>query len=180
MTWAWNPTPILQVPGSLARSHGVDGVAESLVKSKKYLLPLVVLNPEFAGALVIGYLVDGRMRPPKDATIFDVGLRGSAGEGRQHVPRPERLDTNGDLECRADGEVFERPHYYGVRERDLGRKCKCFSGHPEPHWSATAPNSSPYSRGQPLLPACRTPAPAMQPCPWPRARRHRDAEAQRS
>ena len=33
-----------QVPGSVPRSHGVDGVAESLVKSKKYLIPLAVLS----------------------------------------------------------------------------------------------------------------------------------------
>ncbi len=35
---------IPQVPGSVPRSHPVDGVAESLVKSKKYLLPLAVLQ----------------------------------------------------------------------------------------------------------------------------------------
>ena len=64
---------ILQVPGDLRRSHPVDGVDESLVKSKKYLLPLVVLSPPLAGAIVVGYLADGRMRLPKDATIFEVG-----------------------------------------------------------------------------------------------------------
>jgi hypothetical protein len=31
---------IPQVAGSMPRSHSVDGVAESLIKSKKYLLPL--------------------------------------------------------------------------------------------------------------------------------------------
>ena len=36
---------IPQVPGSVPRSHGVDGVAESLVKSKKYLLPMAVFAP---------------------------------------------------------------------------------------------------------------------------------------
>ncbi len=36
---------ILQVSGELRRSHPVDGVDESLVKSKKYLLPLIVLAP---------------------------------------------------------------------------------------------------------------------------------------
>jgi len=64
---------ILQVPGDLPRSHPVDGVDESLVKSKKYLLPLVVLNPPLAGAMVVGYLAQGRMKLPKDATIFEVG-----------------------------------------------------------------------------------------------------------
>jgi hypothetical protein len=63
---------IPQVPGSVARSHGVDGVAESLVKSKKYLLPLVVLSPEFTGGVVVAYLVEGRMSLPKNATLFEI------------------------------------------------------------------------------------------------------------
>jgi hypothetical protein len=63
---------IPQVPGSVVRSHPVDGVAESLVKSKKYILPLVVLNPEFAGGVVAAYLVEGRMRLPKNATMFEI------------------------------------------------------------------------------------------------------------
>lgn len=64
---------IPQVPGSVARSHGVDGVAESLVRSKRYLLPLAVLSPEFTGGVVVAYLADGRMSLPKNATIFNVG-----------------------------------------------------------------------------------------------------------
>ena len=50
---------IPQVPGSIGRSHGVDGVTESLVKSKKYLLPMVVLSPEMTGATVVAYLASG-------------------------------------------------------------------------------------------------------------------------
>jgi hypothetical protein len=64
---------ILQVPGTVRRSHSVDGVAESLVKSKKYLLPLVVLQPEFAGALAVGYLSEGRLHLPKNAPVFEIG-----------------------------------------------------------------------------------------------------------
>jgi len=64
---------IPQVPGSIPRSHAVDGVAESLVKSKKYIFPLVVLQPEFAGALAVGYLAKGRMSLPKNATVFQPG-----------------------------------------------------------------------------------------------------------
>jgi hypothetical protein len=64
---------IPQVPGSIPRSHAVDGVAESFVKSKKYILPLVVLQPEFAGALAVGYLAKGRMSLPKDVAIFQIG-----------------------------------------------------------------------------------------------------------
>jgi hypothetical protein len=64
---------IPQVPGSIPRSHAVDGVAESVVKSKRYILPLIVLQPEFAGALTVGYLTKGRMTLPKNATIFNPG-----------------------------------------------------------------------------------------------------------
>jgi hypothetical protein len=64
---------IPQVPGSMPRSHPVDGVAESLVKSKKYLLPMTVLAPELTGGVVVAYLVDGRMKLPKGAPTFDIG-----------------------------------------------------------------------------------------------------------
>jgi hypothetical protein len=64
---------ILQVPGSMPRSHGVDGVAESLVKSKKYLLPLTILAPEVTGGVVVAYLVDGRLKLPKGTPVFDIG-----------------------------------------------------------------------------------------------------------
>jgi hypothetical protein len=64
---------ILQVPGDSPRSHEVDGVDESLVKSKKYLLPLIVLSPPLAGGIVVGYLSEGRMKLPKDATVFEIG-----------------------------------------------------------------------------------------------------------
>jgi hypothetical protein len=63
---------IPQVKGKMPRSHGVDGVAESLVKSKKYLIPLVVLNPEVTGGIVVVYLVDDRLKMPKDATVLQV------------------------------------------------------------------------------------------------------------
>lgn len=64
---------IPQVRGSVPRSHPVDGVMESLVKSKKYVVPLAVLSPEFTGGLVVAYLAEGRMHLPKDAKVFNVG-----------------------------------------------------------------------------------------------------------
>jgi hypothetical protein len=64
---------IPQVAGSMPRSHPVDGVAESLVKSKKYLIPLVVLTPEVAGGVTVAYLVDGRMKLPKSTPVFEIG-----------------------------------------------------------------------------------------------------------
>ena len=60
---------IPQVPGSIKRSHPVDGVMESVVKSKKYVVPLAVLNPEVTAGLVVAYLTDGRFAVPKDTTV---------------------------------------------------------------------------------------------------------------
>jgi len=81
---------IPQVSGSVRRSHGVDGVAESLVKSRKYLLPLAVLSPEFTGGIVVAYLADGRMRLPKNATIFNVGDEEVTGEAATPVDSSTR------------------------------------------------------------------------------------------
>jgi hypothetical protein len=64
---------IVQVPGSIPRSHPVDGVAESLVKSKKYLLPMAFLAPEVTGGVVVAYLVDGRLKLPKGTPVFNIG-----------------------------------------------------------------------------------------------------------
>src|SRR5271168_3286599 len=64
---------IPQVPGSMPRSHAVDGVAQSLIESKKYLLPMVFLAPEATGGVVVAYLVDGRLKLPKGTPIFEIG-----------------------------------------------------------------------------------------------------------
>jgi hypothetical protein len=64
---------IPQVPGTIPRSHPVDGVAESLVKSKKYLIPLTVLAPEVTGGAVVAYLADGRLKLPKGTPVFNIG-----------------------------------------------------------------------------------------------------------
>jgi len=60
---------IPQVPGSIHRSHPIDGIVESVVKSKKYVVPLAVLNPELTAGLVVAYLTDGRFKAPKDAAV---------------------------------------------------------------------------------------------------------------
>jgi hypothetical protein len=58
---------IPQVPGSIKRSHPIDGVLEAVVKSKKYVVPLAVLNPELTAGMVVAYLSDGRFHAPKDS-----------------------------------------------------------------------------------------------------------------
>jgi hypothetical protein len=85
---------IPQVPGSVPRSHGVDGVAESLVKSKKYLLPLAVLAPEFTGGVVVAYLADGRLSLPKNATVFNVD--DPADEEPGQSPQATPANSGGD------------------------------------------------------------------------------------
>lgn len=57
-----------QVPGSIDRSHHTDGVLEAMLKSKKYVVPLAVLNPQVTAGMIVAYLAKGRFTPPKDAT----------------------------------------------------------------------------------------------------------------
>lgn len=62
---------IPQIPGSLPRSKGVRGVLESLVKSKKYAVPLVVVQLWLPPSLAAGYLTKGRFNPSRYAsTVF--------------------------------------------------------------------------------------------------------------
>jgi hypothetical protein len=88
---------IPQVPGSIRRSTPVNGVVESLVKSKKYVLPLALLHPVVTGTLVIAYFGDGRFHPDPDAAVFDpardetpVGQESSAAGDS----RPESFSTS--------------------------------------------------------------------------------------
>ncbi len=63
---------IPQVPGRLGRSSSTRGVLESLVKTKKYALPLVCLHPWIAGGMGLAYLASGRFNPSHYAeTVYD-------------------------------------------------------------------------------------------------------------
>lgn len=62
---------IPQVPGTIRRSGPVDGIVEGLVKSKKYVVPLAILNPYVAGTLVAVYLGGGRFHPDPHAEVFN-------------------------------------------------------------------------------------------------------------
>ena len=63
---------IPQVPGTIKRSKPVKGVAESLMKKKRYVIPMAILTPELTGGLVVAYLAKGRMELPKNALVFNV------------------------------------------------------------------------------------------------------------
>ncbi len=71
---------IPQVPGTIPRSHGVDGIGESLVKSKKYLIPLTILAPAVTGGVVVAYLADGRLKLPKGTPVFNIGDQENTGQ----------------------------------------------------------------------------------------------------
>jgi hypothetical protein len=96
---------IRQVPGTIPRSHAVDGVAESLVKSKKYLIPMTILAPEVTGGVVVAYLADGRLKLPKGTPVFHIGDEETTGSeepvtepGRQPMPStPVPADPTGSL-----------------------------------------------------------------------------------
>jgi hypothetical protein len=68
-----NAFVIPQVEGTIPRSHAVHGVTESLVKSKKYLIPMTILAPAVTGAVVVAYLADGRLKLPKGTPVFNIG-----------------------------------------------------------------------------------------------------------
>jgi len=60
-----------QVPGSIPRSTPVHGVVESVLKSKKYVVPVAVLSPVITGLLAAAYIGDGRFDPKRNAMILE-------------------------------------------------------------------------------------------------------------
>ena len=62
---------IPQVSGSIPRSTPVDNVVESLVKSKKYVMPLAFLHPVITGTLVVVYVANGRFHTDPKAAVYD-------------------------------------------------------------------------------------------------------------
>jgi hypothetical protein len=63
---------IPQIPGSTPRSHPPRGVVESLLKTKKYAVPIAVLNPYVLAGIAVTYLTRGRFAIAKDAPVIPV------------------------------------------------------------------------------------------------------------
>jgi hypothetical protein len=63
---------IPQVPGRIRRSRQVHGMAESVFKAKKYLVPLAFFQPYVAGAFAAAYLVDGRFKTDRKVIVFSL------------------------------------------------------------------------------------------------------------
>jgi hypothetical protein len=63
---------IPQVPGTIARSHAPRGVVESLLKTKKYAVPIAVLNPYVLAGIAVTYLTNGRFEFAKNVPVIPV------------------------------------------------------------------------------------------------------------
>lgn len=61
-----------QVEGGIARSHRIRGVSESLVKTKRWLFPVLALEPEVIGVSAVAYIATGRVYFDKDAPLFPI------------------------------------------------------------------------------------------------------------
>jgi hypothetical protein len=65
---------IPQVPGSLGRSTPVHGVVESLLKAKKYVVPVAILHPVVTAFMAAAYVGgDGRFDPAKHTMVSESG-----------------------------------------------------------------------------------------------------------
>ena len=63
---------IPQVPGTISRSHTPRGVVESLLKTKKYAVPIAVFHPYFLAGIAVTYLTNGRFAFEKNAPEIPV------------------------------------------------------------------------------------------------------------
>ena len=70
-----NEIIIPQIPGSIPRSHTNRGVVESLLKTKKYAIPIVVIQPYVLAGIAVTYFTSGRFRldnhAPAISTVAD-------------------------------------------------------------------------------------------------------------
>jgi hypothetical protein len=87
---------IPQVAGTARRSRPVRGVCESLLRSKKYAVPLVVLHPWIGGSIAVAYLTKGRFNPERHA----IKLADPSDVERELVradPRNQQAGSNSQL-----------------------------------------------------------------------------------
>jgi hypothetical protein len=63
---------IPQVPGTIHRSHRPRGVIESLLKTKKYALPIAIFHPYVLAGMAVTYLTNGRFEFAKNAQEIPV------------------------------------------------------------------------------------------------------------
>ncbi len=61
---------IPQVAGTLPRSHRVKSLAQGLVTTKKYVIPMTIVCPPLTGVMAVLWLCDGRFALPRTAPLM--------------------------------------------------------------------------------------------------------------
>jgi hypothetical protein len=100
---------IPQVPGTIRRSKPIRGVLESVMAAKKYMVPLVVLNPYLGGGLLVEYFGHRRFDPARNALIS------SLDSGRE-LDAPLTRDDRLRYQSRMDELSQTRSAIDGVKE----------------------------------------------------------------
>jgi hypothetical protein len=67
---AFSAFVVPQIPGSIKRSTPIHGVVDSVFKSKKYEIPLLVFHPFVGGGFALAYVISGRFNPARNAMMF--------------------------------------------------------------------------------------------------------------
>jgi len=67
-----NEIIIAQIPGTIHRSHTPRGVVESLLKTMKYAVPIVVMQPYLLAGVAVTYLTMGRFDLSNTAPVVPV------------------------------------------------------------------------------------------------------------
>jgi hypothetical protein len=86
-----------QVAGSLPRSHAVKGFMESLLTSKRYVVPMTVMEPIATAVVFVAYMGGGRFAMPKDAPVLGVWNEtetarvGGVSAMEQELPAPSEV-----------------------------------------------------------------------------------------
>ncbi len=96
---------IEQVPGTVARSTSVDGVAEALLKRKRYVVPITILHPLVTAGIAVVYLGGGgRFHPDPHAAVFDPMTEAQPG-----IPSESNAASAGVVGVDVDGGNPGRP-----------------------------------------------------------------------
>jgi hypothetical protein len=104
---------IPQVPGSVPRSTSVHGVVESLLKSKKYVVPVAIFEPVAVGAMAAAYVSGGgRFDPKKNALVLAPGQPPEAPlatvdrRNYQHELNSALAEVNPELKARKTEKIW--------------------------------------------------------------------------
>jgi len=111
---------IPQVPGTIPRSHTPRGVVESLLKTKKYAVPIAVFHPYFLAGIAVTYLTNGRFAFEKNAPEIPVeDQEQTLVSGRSDAPR-KALESSSPFSTVSGCCCIDNPIQKSLfREKDL-------------------------------------------------------------